>query len=757
MPTSVKYIGTINPYFEVGVTGKQGVWRPGRSADVPDADAPLLIATGLFELTLLNLTPRAEDAAQRAYEADPDNAFKGTSGPSAASVAETLSYSAGLPVYDCGERILYRGQIPAVKVSNGEQFAYVPEPGFAIYPEILNNGMCSDATTALQPLAMFYVPGGTLVHNHRARLAARLTCADAANAAVGFGSTSAKFYVRLIGQGQDDTTASLYVSPSSTTASSVSIDTSINAFISNVLTFATGLTATTDSTTKRMNLLFDFRIEIGYIHAGSATGRFITLNETTSERARIEFFPATRLQNPAGSFRSPVNQPFQDNSIWNVPLPPTATYATNGSDAITDAVTGFGQPGSPVGNDYGGLTASSYAFILGYTDGAISVWQMRESDPWVEVTYGRRQYTGAPWPFPVTDGNFSNPGSLMMKLPRAQLPAGQTGDNISLLITPCKRYCVEVGRLTWNPVTGKHASTGAIAVIDLMGSGISTRNVNPLSSIDIDSGLPAFQECYRAAGVPVLGGLIRASDLAAGAIEHVVSMQMAFSQARASVFKVVTQSGNTFEIVPTRSEYTRLDYSSMFPSGTTVYHGGATYTLSADATWSAGTNRTTLTVSTTIATSNVILTLGGIAGSSGISNRQFVWPATTRDNASNSVSSNVLIPNAYQGVVPMGSFLAIPLSVDLGTLGLSTGGLILATAMQKYGAVITDTASNTFGICQVDQAARDGYFSLIQGMADDRQIIRSNLRRVTNYGRDLVRNGIRDKTASRPLPMRSIY
>lgn len=50
MTVTVRYIGTLNPYFEVAVTGKPTKWTPGRTGDVGDADAALLIATGSFEV-----------------------------------------------------------------------------------------------------------------------------------------------------------------------------------------------------------------------------------------------------------------------------------------------------------------------------------------------------------------------------------------------------------------------------------------------------------------------------------------------------------------------------------------------------------------------------------------------------------------------------------------------------------------------------------------------------------------------------------
>ena len=49
MPVSLKYIGNQRPYFELAVTGKQSSWAPGQIGEVPDADAPLLLGTGVFE------------------------------------------------------------------------------------------------------------------------------------------------------------------------------------------------------------------------------------------------------------------------------------------------------------------------------------------------------------------------------------------------------------------------------------------------------------------------------------------------------------------------------------------------------------------------------------------------------------------------------------------------------------------------------------------------------------------------------------
>lgn len=705
--------------------------------------------------SIKKITPEMRIAAQATFDAT--GGF-GSGGVSAEELNLAVTNHAGLPTTDVGATYLHKGQIPCTKVSNGEQYSYIVNPGTQLYPEILNDGYCSDTVTTLQALGVINIPGGSIVHNTRARLLVRLDCSDASGTAAAFGSTSSRLYIRLIGQGLNDTTnPTLYMNVTSTSATSVVLDTPIFSFISNVLHFqSTSLTAYSDNRSKRINLLSNFQIEVGYQHSGASTGRIITLTETGSDRARLEIYPTTKLFNTTVGLRKPTEQPFRDDSFWNVPLPASATYAAI-DDPITAAITGYGQPGSPVGNDYGGKIASSYAYVQGRNGGGLSLWYMRDTDPWTLLYYDRRQQSGAPWPFPATNSNPFVPGTIYLKLPKSQLPVGQNGDEIALLITPDKRYCIEAGHVVWNESLQRH-EVGAISCIDLLGSGMTTRNISPYSSIDIQSALPAFQEAYRAAGLPIMGGAIRASDCAAGVIRHVVGLQLSFSQQRASVFKVVTQTGTLFEIVPSRdTEYPRLDYSSMFTAGTVVYHGGSTYTIASDATWSSSTNRTSFNVLTTISTTNSTLTLGGIAGSNGIGDRQFVWPATTKDAASNSTSGGTLISSGYHGIVPVGAFFAIPKSVDLNALGLTPGGLMLAKAYQDYGCINTDTASNTFGMCQIDTDVLANYLSIVDGIGTDRHTIKQLLRRVTNYDRNLVRAGLLDKTVQRPAKLLSLY
>jgi hypothetical protein len=62
-----------------------------------------------------------------------------------------------------------------------------------------------------------------------------------------------------------------------------------------------------------------------------------------------------------------------------------------------------------------------------------------------------------------------------------------------------------------------------------------------------------------------------------------------------------------------------------------------------------------------------------------------VWPAAAFDRSSH-----------YGGILPMGSLLAIPATINLNTLGLSAQGLTMAHAAQDYGVYIVDSDGNGF-------------------------------------------------------------
>lgn len=72
----------------------------------------------------------------------------------------------------------------------------------------------------------------------------------------------------------------------------------------------------------------------------------------------------------------------------------------------------------------------------------------------------------------------------------------------------------------------------------------------------------------------------------------------------------------------------------------------------------------------------------------------YVWPASEQDWAS---------PSNYSGTIPMGSYFAIPGTVDLTTLGLHTSqGMMLAKAAQDYGVYVTDSSGASSFYCEDD-------------------------------------------------------
>jgi len=97
----------------------------------------------------------------------------------------------------------------------------------------------------------------------------------------------------------------------------------------------------------------------------------------------------------------------------------------------------------------------------------------------------------------------------------------------------------------------------------------------------------------------------------------------------------------------------------------------------------------------------------------------FVWPARSQDSDAGT---------AYTGTIPMGTMFAIPPSVNLNSLGLTTtAGMWLATCLQDYGAHIMIRSSDV--TLYAELACSD---TLISNMRVDFPTIRDQLRRVTN-------------------------
>ncbi|WP_224365345.1 hypothetical protein [Hyalangium versicolor] len=97
----------------------------------------------------------------------------------------------------------------------------------------------------------------------------------------------------------------------------------------------------------------------------------------------------------------------------------------------------------------------------------------------------------------------------------------------------------------------------------------------------------------------------------------------------------------------------------------------------------------------------------------------YVWPATEQDWNSETT---------YKGHVPMGSYFAIPPSVDINAQGLTAEGKMVAQALQDFGAYVTDATvgSVTFYVEPTAPA------TFANNVRKDAARLRSLLRRVTN-------------------------
>ncbi len=103
-----------------------------------------------------------------------------------------------------------------------------------------------------------------------------------------------------------------------------------------------------------------------------------------------------------------------------------------------------------------------------------------------------------------------------------------------------------------------------------------------------------------------------------------------------------------------------------------------------------------------------------------------VWPAIFEDGDAAST---------YTGTLAMGTLVAIPAGVDLEALGLSPAGLVVARALQRYGAYLTDASSNF--TLYAEPSAED----LLGPARADLAAIRAQLRVVTNNSASNVGGG----------------
>lgn len=119
------------------------------------------------------------------------------------------------------------------------------------------------------------------------------------------------------------------------------------------------------------------------------------------------------------------------------------------------------------------------------------------------------------------------------------------------------------------------------------------------------------------------------------------------------------------------------------------------------------------------------------------------WPNTHEDYYG---------PSLYTGRIVAGVTIGIPADVDLNSLSLTQGGMMLAQALQNYGAIWRDSCGSRV-ICFYSTPESDGN-SLIQGMRADLAKIVPLLTIMRNQGPNSVNGGgasIR-RHKGRPIP-----
>ncbi len=104
-----------------------------------------------------------------------------------------------------------------------------------------------------------------------------------------------------------------------------------------------------------------------------------------------------------------------------------------------------------------------------------------------------------------------------------------------------------------------------------------------------------------------------------------------------------------------------------------------------------------------------------------------VWPAVTED---------AVADETYRGLIPMGTLLAIPASVDVESLFLSEEGLVVARALQQYGAYVVDQSEAMTFYAEPDLPALT-----VARLRDDLQRLRRELRVVSNNTPDTPGGG----------------
>ena len=313
---------------------------------------------------------------------------------------------------------------------------------------------------------------------------------------------------------------------------------------------------------------------------------------------------------------------------------------------------------------------------------------------WLATTFTDKWHSGTPSYFPATlKPEFTQPISVASATDPLQTISDATHGVVYTIRMPAD-VAIAVG---------SDAHMGLVGTDGLFYESWSTKRLDAthltsgrLKRVDLAGSGIGPQNGVRAYGGSMIAGQVRAWEVRAGVVKHAISMVIPWSLLRVDRAK----------------------------SGWGYFNPGERTNDGVTAPgWPTG------------------LDLGGFHKELG-----YVWPASEQDYASAS-------PDHYTGVFGMGSYFSIPSSVDVTTLGLSPAALVLAHAIQDYGAYIVDTdgadAGIVIGNVEVDPATQAFRDALTSGLGGQIDKLRDAMRPVTNNSSDNPNGAPAGSTARR--------
>ncbi len=136
----LKYIGSLERYSELPVTGKQQVWLRNSSSAVPSADAVSLLATGLFEQCQTGLLTARQDLVTGAGVGEAD----------AASAAALAASGFGGPLANGYRAVQFAGFDSSALTTYAQLIAYVDANiGTISGVSKTDRGLCSDGVNRI--------------------------------------------------------------------------------------------------------------------------------------------------------------------------------------------------------------------------------------------------------------------------------------------------------------------------------------------------------------------------------------------------------------------------------------------------------------------------------------------------------------------------------------------------------------------------------------------------------------------------------